>query len=297
MKRDTRSDKIFYTISDLLLLLFLLMAAYPLYFVVIASVSSPNLVATGKVILFPKGITIAGYKKIIEYSPLWRGYGNTILYVVLQTILSVTVTTMAGYALSNKKLPGRRGITIYMTITMFFSGGLIPTYLWMDAIGLVGTPLTVILMGSVGAYNIFVARSFIQNTIPDALFEAASIDGCSQAKFFIAMVVPLSPALLAVLTLFVAVGQWNSWFNAMVYLRDNRQMPLQMVLRELIISQTALAQAGDAAVQGEDAVQQALLSESMKYAIIIVSTLPIMCLYPYVQKYFVKGIMVGSVKG
>jgi len=293
----TKTDRAFYAVSNLLLLLFLFLAAYPMYFVIIASFSSPNLVATGQVFLFPRGITLAGYKKIIEYAPIWVGYRNTIFYVIGQTLLSVTVIMMAGYALSRKTLPCKTGITLYMTITMFFSGGLIPTYLWMDAIGLVGTPVTVVLMGSVGAYNIFVARSFIQSSIPEELYEAASIDGCSQARFFVKMIIPLSPALIAVLTLFAAVGQWNSWFNAMVYTRSRDHMPLQMVLRELILSQEQLAQAGDAAVQGEDAVQQALLAESMKYAIIIVSTLPIMCLYPFLQKYFVKGIMVGSVKG
>lgn len=291
-------DKTFDRVVVCILIIFLLIVAYPLYFVIIASISTPSAVVSGQVILLPKGFSLEGYRKIIEYKQIWKGYANTIIYVILQTLLSVSVTMMAGYALSRKKYPGRTAITVYLTIPMYFSGGLIPTYLWMDKMGLVGNPLVIVLLGAVSVYNVFIARSFIASNIPDELYEAASMDGCSHVKFFLSVVLPLSPAILAVLTLFSAVGQWNSWFNAMLYLKDEAQMPLQAVIRQLITSQSALALATDTgALQGEDMVQQALLTESIKYAVIIVSTLPIMCLYPFVQRYFVKGIMIGSVKG
>lgn len=297
MKRTT-FDRNFDYIVAILLIILLLSVLYPLYFVVIASVSNPSLVASGQVSIFPKGFTMAGYQKVIEYEKIWTGYRNTIFYVLAYTTLSVSITMAAGYALSRKALPGRKGIMLFMTFTMFFSGGLVPTYLLMDAIGLVGNPLTIVLMGAISVYNIIIARTFMTQTIPDELFEAASIDGCTHFRFFFYVVLPLSPALLAVLTLFAAVGQWNSWFNAMIYLRDPNHMPLQIVLREIIISESSMAQNTEAgAMMGEDAAQQALLVESMKYAVIIVSTLPIMCLYPFVQKYFVKGIMIGSIKG
>ena len=291
-------DKTFDRVVVCILIIFLLIVAYPLYFVIIASISTPSAVVSGQVILLPKGFSLEGYRKIIEYKQIWKGYANTIIYVILQTLLSVSVTMMAGYALSRKKYPGRTAITVYLTVPMYFSGGLIPTYLWMDKMGLVGNPLVIVLLGAVSVYNVFIARSFIASNIPDELYEAASMDGCSHVKFFLSVVLPLSPAILAVLTLFSAVGQWNSWFNAMLYLKDEAQMPLQAVIRQLITSQSALALATDTgALQGEDMVQQALLTESIKYAVIIVSTLPIMCLYPFVQRYFVKGIMIGSVKG
>lgn len=180
---------------------------------------------------------------------------------------------------------------------MFFNGGLIPTYLIMKQIGLYGKTIIIILMGAVSVTNIIISRTFIKNTIPYELFEAASVDGCSHTAFFFRIVMPISKALIAVLVLFAAVGQWNSWFNAMIYLREENQMPLQMVLRDLIVNQSAMSMASDTAGMGGDAAAQVYLVEAMRYAVIIVSTLPIMCVYPFVQKYFVKGIMIGSVKG
>lgn len=296
--KQSKFDRNFDFVVLALLLLLLLAVIYPLYFVIIASISDPSQVSVGRVILVPKGFTLDGYRKVIEYEKIWTGYRNTILYVLGYTALSVTLTMLAGYALSRKKMIGRKVIMFFMIFTMFFSGGLIPTYLLVDKIGLIGNPLIIILMGSVSVYNIIVARTFMQSSIPDELYDAATIDGCNHTKFFFYVVIRLSPALLAVLTLFAAVGQWNSWFNAMIYLRNQNLMPLQMVLREIIISQSTFMSVTDTgAMMGEDVAQQALLVESMKYAVIIVSTLPIMCLYPFVQKYFVKGIMIGSIKG
>ena len=296
--KKTRFDAHFDRIVLVLLLILLLSVIYPLYFVVIASVSNPSAVSMGRVVLLPKGFSLAGYQKVIEYEKIWIGYRNTLIYVVAYTLLSVSVTMMAGYAVSRKNLVGRNLIMMFMTFTMFFGGGLIPTYLLVNNLGLVGQPITIVILGSVSVYNIILARTFMAQSIPDELYEAASIDGCTHFTFFMRVVIPLSPALLAVLTLFNAVGMWNSWFNAMIYLRDQNQMPLQQVIRDLIVSESGLANNTDAgAGMGEDSANQALLVESMKYAVIIVSTLPIMCLYPFLQKYFVKGIMIGSIKG
>ena len=296
--KSTRFDRNFDRTVCVLLVLLLLVVLYPLYFVVIASFSDPSLVSTGKVSLYPRGITFEGYKKVIEYDKIWVGYRNTIFYVILYTLLSVSITMAAGYVVSRKNLVGRSAIMLFMTFTMFFGGGMVPTYLLVNGMGLVGNPAVIVIMGCVNVYNIIIARTFMSQSIPDELFEAASIDGCSHFQFFFHIVLRLSPALLSVLTLFAAVGQWNSWFNAMIYLRDPNHMPLQIVLREIIIIESNLAQNTDAgAMMGEDTARQALLVESMKYAVIIVSTLPIMCLYPFMQKYFVKGIMIGSIKG
>ncbi|GHU70428.1 sugar ABC transporter permease [Clostridia bacterium] len=297
MKKNT-FDRNFDAVATTLLALMLIAAAYPLFFVVIASISDPSKVSMGKVSFWPVGLTFAGYKKVIEYKEIWVGYRNTLMYVVGYTSLSVFITMISGYALARKELPGRRGIMLFMTFTMFFSGGLIPMYLLVNGLGLVGKPIVLVIVGTVSVYNIIVARTFIQSSIPDDLFEAASLDGCNHTKFFFNVVLPLSPALLAVITLFAAVGQWNSWFNAMIYLRKTEHMPLQMVLRQLIVSESTMQQSLESgSMMGDDAAQQAMIVESMKYAVIIVSTLPIMCLYPFVQKYFVKGVMIGSIKG
>jgi putative aldouronate transport system permease protein len=185
----------------------------------------------------------------------------------------------------------------YMTFTMLFSGGLIPTYLTMRNIGLDGKPLIIILMGCVSVYNIIIARTFLQSNIPDELFEAATIDGCDHFRFFWIIVLPLSPALIAVMVLFAAVGQWNSWFNAMIYLRSQNQMPLQLILRNILVSVETFLREMQMDGLGDDGAQLIFLAEGMKYAVIIVSTLPVMCLYPFIQKYFIKGVMIGSIKG
>lgn len=291
------NDRVFNVVNVAILLFLLIITAYPLYFVIIASISDPKLVTAGKVLLYPKGFNFKGYKEVLAYAPIWKGYANTIIYTVLFTGVSVAVSLLSGYSLAQKKLPGKKFITAFFIFTMFFNGGLIPTYLLMKEIGLYGKTAIIILMGAVNVTNIIISRTFIKSTVPDELFEAASVDGCSHTAFFFRIVIPVSKALIAVLVLFAAVGQWNSWFNAMIYLKSENQMPLQMVLRDLIVSQSALSMASDSANVGGDAAAQIYLVESMRYAVIIVSTLPIMCVYPFAQKYFVKGIMIGSVKG
>ena len=284
------------TVYAILFILFLAVA-YPLYFIIIASVSDPSLVSSGQVLLLPKKLGFDAYKKVIEYQSIWTGYRNTIFYTFFYTLLSVFMTMTAGYGLSRKNVPGKGILMGYMTFTMFFNGGLIPTYLLMRSIGLEGKPMIIILMGCVNVYNVIIARTFLQSNIPDELFEAATIDGCDHFRFFRIMVLPLSPALIAVMVLFAAVGQWNSWFNAMIYLRIQTQMPLQLILRDIIVSVEVFSREMQMDSMGDDVARLAMLAESMKYAVIIVSTLPVMCFYPFIQKYFIRGVMIGSIKG
>lgn len=293
----SRSDTVYDAVNTVILVLLLLAVAYPLYFVIIASISDPKLVTGGKVLFYPKAFNLNGYMEVLKYKPIWTGYGNTLFYTAGFTLVSVSISLLSGYALSRKNLAGKNLITGLFIFTMFFNGGLIPTYLLMQELGLYGKPVLIILMGAVNVNNIIISRTFTKTTIPEELFEAAGMDGCSHTSFFLKIVLPCSKALIAVLVLFAAVGQWNSWFNAMIYLKKEEQMPLQMVLRDLIVSQSAMSLASDTAYMGGDAAAQVYLVESMRYAVIIVSTLPIMCVYPFIQKYFVKGIMIGSVKG
>jgi putative aldouronate transport system permease protein len=292
-----RDDAGFNLAVTIILSVLFLSVAYPLYFIVIASFSDPAMVSSGQVLLFPKRISLEAYKKVLEYKAIWTGYRNTIIYTVFFTLLSLSMTMTAGYGLSRKNVPGKGIIMAYMTFTMFFNGGLIPTYLLMRSMRLEGNPVVIILMGSVNVYNIIIARTFLPANIPDELFEAATIDGCNHFRFFRTMVLPLSPALIAVMILFAAVSQWNSWFNAMIYLREQNQMPLQLILRNIIVSAEAFLREMQMDTIGDDLARRAFLAEGMKYAVIIVSTLPVMCLYPLIQKYFIKGVMIGSIKG
>ena len=295
--QQLRSDRILDGIILTIMILLLLVTIYPLYFVVIASFSDPTQVVAGNVVLLPSGFTLEGYRRVIEYDRLWIGYRNTIFYTISHTVVATFVTLLTGFALSRRSLPGRRGIMLFMAFTMYFSGGMIPSYLLLRNLGFVGNPILYVLIGTVSVYNVIIARTFMESNIPDTLVEAASIDGCNMTRFFFSVVLPLSPAIIAILALFYAVGQWNSWFNAMLYLRDE-QMPLQNVLRNILKTSNLTAEMGAASSIGSsDADAQMILVESMRYAVIIVSSLPVMCLYPFVQRYFIKGIMVGAIKG
>ena len=294
--RRIRSDLIFDIIVYIVLTLLLLIVAYPLWFVIIASVSDPTAVSFGKVIVWPVGFSLEGYKEVINYPSIWRSYLNTIIYTLCDVAITTVVTVMAGYALSRRDFVGKNLFVIYMTITMFFSGGLIPTYLTVKALGLMGKWPIVFLLGCVSVRNIVIVRTFIQSNIPESLVEAAFLDGCSHTKFLLWVVVPLSLPVISVIALFSAVGQWNSWFSAMIYLRDEDMMPLQIVLRNLLVNQTAMMR--DLLETGvNNDMAQAQKALSMKYALIIVATLPIMCVYPFLQRFFVKGMTMGSIKG
>lgn len=295
--QELRSDKILDAVILVIMTFLFLLAVYPLWFVVIASFSNPTQVVAGKVVLWPVDFNLEGYRRVLEYEKLWMGYRNTIVYTISHTIIATFVTLLTGFALSRRTLPGRRGIMLFMGFTMYFGGGMIPSYLLLKNLGFVGNPFLYVLIGTVSVYNVIITRTFMESNIPDTLLEAAQIDGCNMTKFFIQIVLPLSPAIIAIMALFFAVGQWNSWFNAMLYLRD-QQMPLQNILRNILDTSSLNAEMGtESAVGSSDADAQMILVESMRYAVIIVSSLPVMCLYPFVQKYFIKGIMVGAIKG
>lgn len=290
----TREDRILNGIIYLVLGMALLVVAYPLYFVVIASVSDPVMVNTGSVWLFPKGFTLEGYQRIFADSELLRGYRNTMLYTTAGTLLNLVLTLSSAYALSRRDMPGRTAFMGLMAFTMFFSGGLIPLYLLVNRMGLYNTFLVMILPNAVSVYNIIIARTFFQSNIPDELHDAAVIDGCSDFRFFLSIAIPLSTALTAVLTVFYAVGHWNAYFNGLIYLRSKERFPLQLILRGILLQNQFQTE-----MQSEDvyAARAQMLAESIKYGVIIVASVPVLLLYPFVQKYFVKGVMVGAIKG
>jgi putative aldouronate transport system permease protein len=286
-------DRLFQIMLYILSGAILLLVLYPLYFVVIASFSDPSSVASGLVWLIPKGFTLDGYKELLRHSQIWTGYKNTIIYTVVGTFVGLTVNVLAAYALSRKDLVGRKFFTLIFVFTMFFNGGLVPTFLTIKDLGLYNTFTVMVLPFSVSVYNIIVARTFFQNSIPEELNDAAKIDGCGNIYYFFKIVLPLSKAIIAVIALWTAVGMWNSYFNALIYLKDSSMYPLQLVLRNILITNNLQMSFGSG-----EAMQIALrLSNLMRYSVIIVSTAPIMCLYPFVQKHFNQGVMIGAVKG
>ena len=269
----------------------ILLILYPLYFILIASISDQNLVANGRVFLIPKGIQYGGFKRVFENDLLLSGYRNTILYTALGTVVNMVLTIPAAYALSRKDFLPRRVLMFLFVFTMYFSGGLVPTYLLMKDLRLLNTIWVMIIPFAVNVTNLMIARSFFESSIPDELLEAAVMDGCSNTKFFLHIVLPLSKAILAVITLYYAVQHWNEYFNALIYLKDTALYPLQLVIRDiLVMNQKASASASAAS----SAVQ---IAEQVKYAVILISTVPVMIFFPFVQKYFMKGVMIGAVKG
>jgi putative aldouronate transport system permease protein len=270
----------------------LLVTVYPLYFIVIASFSDPSAVGNGQVWLFPKGFTLEGYRELLNHANIWVGYRNTIFYTIAGTIIGLAVNLSAAYALSRRDLFGRRAITLFFIFTMFFNGGLVPTFLTIRDFGLYNTFLVMVLPFAVGVFDIIVARTFFQNNIPSDLWEAAQIDGCGNLRYFFSVVLPLSKAIISVLALWIAVGHWNSYFNSLIYLKDENLYPLQLVLRNILITNQMQSNLGS----GEAAEIALRLANMMRYSVIIVSTIPIMLLYPFVQKHFNQGVMIGAVK-
>lgn len=263
---------------------------YPLWFVVIASFSNPNKVAAGDVFLLPKGVTFVGYAKVFANARIWRGYLNTIIYSVVGTAVNLAVTIPCAFALSRKEFKPRRVILFLFTVTMFIAGGLIPNYLLYKQLGLLNSMWVFILPGAVSVYNVIVARSFFETSIPEELFEAAQLDGESYLGYFFRIVIPLSSAILAVIGLYYFVGHWNDFMTGLIFITDDEKQPLQVVLQQLLLVAQGTATNVDAAAQ-----QQA--ADQIKFGIIIVSTLPLMVIYPFLQKYFNKGVMLGAVKG
>ena len=289
--RKISGDMVFRIINGILLGMVALIVLYPLYFIIIASFSSPEAVLSGKVVLFPVDISFDGYLKILERQDIWRGYLNTILYTVLTVIFALGVTVPAGWALSRRTLPGKKLWMVYFIIPMFFGGGLIPFYNVMSSLGLVNTIWAIVLPSILSVWTLFMTKTFFESSISDGLIEAAKIDGAGPFRIFFSIVIPLSKAILAVMALYYAVGQWNSYFNAMIFLQDETLYPLQLVLKEILIASESTVGGS-----GETILEQFRLANQLKYVSVIVSSLPVLCLYPFVQKYFAQGVMIGSLK-
>lgn len=296
MKKMSRDDLIYEIITKMFLVVVMIVIIYPVYFVLVASFSDPIYVNSGEMLFWPKGFTLLGYQRVFKDSRIWIGYRNTIMYTVLGTILGVAATMLAAYSLSRKDLPGRKIIMFLFIFTMYFSGGMIPYYLVVKGLGLVNSRTLMILSGAVSVYNIIIARSFLEANIPEELKDAANIDGCGNARFFAQIVVPLSKAVIAVIALYLAVSYWNSYFNAMIFLTDTDKYPLQLYLRQILLTVSESASM-DSSLDPQALIQLQQMGQVIKYGVIVVATVPIICVYPFIQKYFVKGVMIGSVKG
>jgi len=291
-ERGKMQDRIVNVVFHIIAVLMILMVIYPLWFIIIASFSNPADVASGKVWIWPQTIVLDGYRELFKQSAIWTSYGNTILYTLVGTLIALAVNIPAGFAMSRSDMVGKKWITAFYLIPMFVGGGLIPTYFVVKDFHLLDTFWVMVLPFSVSTYNIIVARTFFKSSLPEGLWEAAQIDGCGTIRYFFGFALPLSKAILAVIGLWTAVGMWNSWFNALIYIRNESLQPLQLLLRRILISNQSLL----GAATGSMAQELRQLSDMMKYGSIVISTLPIMCLYPFLQKYFNQGVMIGAVK-
>lgn len=296
--KRSKDDVLFDTINFIVLTVILLIVAYPLYWVVISSISNPSAVSSGEVLWRPIGFTLQGYAEVFKDSAVMLGFWNSIVYTVAGVLVNLAVTLPTAYALSRNTFGGRKAITIFYMITMFFGGGLIPTYLVVKNLHMINTMWALILPGSLSVYNMIVARTFFKMNISEELYEAAEIDGCTQGRFFFKIALPLSKAIIAILVLYYGVGHWNSYFSALVYISDKDMYPLQLVLRNILITnEAALSQTATSEAAREALRQKQELISVMKYSLIIISSIPVLVMYPFIQKHFVKGVMIGSVKG
>ena len=287
-------DQMFYLISGLILTAIFLLILYPCIFVVSASFSSGTAVQSGKVILWPVDISCVGYDTVFHNINIWKGFINSLFYTFAGTIINVTLTMLAAYPLSRKDLVGRDKLMLFFTFTMFFNGGIITNYILVSKLGLIDTRWSMLLPGAMSIYNMIIARTFLQNSIPNELLEAAELDGCTDIQYLFQVVLPLSKAVLAVLVLFYGVAHWNTYFNAMIYLRNRELFPLTLFLKEILIS----GQIDPSTVSDPELAEKvSQLAGVIKYSLIVVSMVPVMIVYPFVQKYFVKGVTIGAVKG
>ena len=297
-------DRIFMFFLYTFLALFFVVQLYPIVYIVSASFSEPAAVSNGTMVLWPVNPSLEGYKYILQYSDIWTGYANTIFYTVFGTLVNLVITLPAAYAVSRRDMKGSWLVMIFYMITMYFSGGLIPSYLNINSLGLYNTRLIMLIIGGLSVYNLIVARTFFTNSIPWELHEAARIDGCNDFQMFWKIVLPLSAPIIVVLSLYYGVGHWNQYFQAMVYLRDRAKYPLQLFLREILVQSKFVESAISEGVQnGFSAEEMAYMTKQadtanmIKYCVIIVATVPMMAIYPWLQRFFAKGVMIGAVKG
>ena len=292
--KTSKQDTLFYAVINAVILLILIILLWPLIFIVSSSLSSKEAVMAGRVFLLPVNFSLEGYKAVFQTNEVLIGFRNTVLYTLFGTMLNVALTLIAAYPLSRKDLPYRRMWSFIFTFTMIFSGGMIPTYMVVNKLGLMNSPLAMILPTAMSVYNLMIARTFMENSIPSELLEAARVDGCDDIAYFWKIMLPLSKPVIAVITLYYAVAHWNSYFNAFLYITDSKLNPLQIVLRNILLANqidTAMTTDFDTMTSKQG------LADVLKYSLIVVSTLPVMIMYPFVQKHFTKGVMIGAVKG
>lgn len=291
---QTRGDRVFEVLIYMGLALTTLIVIYPLIFVISASLSDPSQIMKGNVWLWPVDFNFGSYVKVFQNKNILNGYANTMVYTLLGTAINLLLTTMIAYPLSRRDFAGRNLITGFMVFTMFFSGGIIPTYLLIRDLGMLNSIWALVIPGAVSVWNVVIMRTFFQSSIPHEIQESASIDGCSNIQILLRIVLPLSMPIMAVMTLFYSVHHWNAFFNALIYLNDRDKFPLQLFLREILIQNEMNDMIQ---VQDESLVKHMMQVEGLKYAVVVVANLPVLMLYPFLQKYFVKGVMVGALKG
>ncbi|MGN7940331.1 carbohydrate ABC transporter permease [Virgibacillus sp. 6R] len=290
--KESFTDRLFLAGVYIFLTIVLVIVLYPLIYIISASISSPGAVSSGKVWLWPVDISFKGYEIIFSNSQIVTGYVNSLLYTTLGTLISVTLTVLIAYPLSRKSFFGRNALMFFIVFTMLFYGGLIPTYLVVKSLGMIDTRWALLIPNAIAVWQVIIARTFFQTSIPDELVEASEMDGCSDLRFLWSVVLPLAKPIIAVLVLMYAVGQWNAYFDALIYLKNPDLHPLQLVLRNIIILNT-----NTAGMEASEMLERQQLADLMKYALIVVASLPVMLIYPFVQRHFVKGMMIGSVKG
>lgn len=297
--KDSKFDKAFSIVNGFFVFLMVAVTLYPIYFVVIASISDPYSVSNGQVVLFPKGVTLEAYRMMLRNSSIWTGYANSLYITVFGTLYNLLLCVPTAYVLSKKYLFAHGIVTWFFLIPMYFSAGIVPGYLLVKSLGLINTPVTLVILNGMSVYNLIVCRTYFQDSIPGEIYESARIDGAGEFRVFFQMALPLAKPIIAVMALFFGVARWNDYFSALLYLTDRNLFPLQLVLRNILITaQEALVSAADMSAEEFAAAKyQAYMAEAMKYALIIVSSLPLLCVYPFVQKYFMKGVMIGAVKG
>lgn len=299
-KSKVQGDFRFDVINMIALTILMLIFFYPMYLCLISAISSPEEVFAGRVLLIPKGFNAEGFQRVLQNDSLWRGYLNSICYTILGTAINLALTMTGAFVLSRKTFALRGVLNWMVLITMFFGGGMIPTYLLVKNLGMLNTVWALVLPGAISTWNLIITRTFISSSIPDELQEAAQIDGCNNARFFVSIVLPNSSTIIAVIGLFYAVDHWLSYWNAMLYITKSEMYPLQLVLRDILLkAEVALqnAQSGNDLDGGASIVELLRISESVKYIVVIAGTLPLLIVFPFVEKYFVKGVMIGSVKG
>jgi putative aldouronate transport system permease protein len=295
--KSSQSDKIFDMINGIILTLAALVTIYPLYFIIIASITDPQIINQGEILLYPRDISFGAYKHIFGYGKIWSGYLNTIIYTVAGAGLGTLITLMYSYGLAQKQFSFKKFLNLFAVITMFFNGGLIPTYLVVRNLGLLDSRWAVILVGMVGVWNIMITRTFFINSIPNDLQEAAYVDGCSHFRYFFQILIPLSKAIIVVLLLFYGVAQWNGFFKALIYLSEQSLYPLQLILKDILASTEITDSMYEMVEDMEALAEAAKLADQVKYGVILISALPLLIIYPFLQQFFVQGVTMGSVKG